>query len=107
MNVSVLPPTPATVKGTVSSIDGTTGTGTCANAGATGSLTLGDDSALGITSVEVTSATTFTDSADSAPSFADVCVGSHIKVAGTVSGGIITATSIKVGPGGYRGHGRR
>jgi hypothetical protein len=107
MKVSVLLPTAVTVKGTVSSLNDTTGTGTCANAGMTGSLALADDAALGIARVAVTSATTFADAADPSPSFAVVCVGSHIKVMGTISARTLTAAAITVEKGGYHGHGRR
>jgi len=47
-----------------------------------------------ILTVGVTTSTAFTDSADTAPSFADICVGSHLNAVATVSPGALTASSV-------------
>jgi hypothetical protein len=99
-------------------VNGVPTAGTCGVSGATGTFTLVGGRHQVILSVDVTSTTTFTDSADAAPSFLDVCVASRIKALGALASGTLTATSVTVvppgnagngGKGGHRhhGHGRR
>jgi hypothetical protein len=97
----------------VTSVNGTSAAGTCGIAATAGAFTLVGGRHQGIVTVDVTSTTTFTDSADPTPSFADVCVASEVEALGTLSSGTLTATSVTVVPagnGGHRrhhGHGRR
>ena len=63
-----------------------------------------------IVTVDVTPATTFTDPAvvsPSLPSFADVCVGSHVKTLGTVASGVLTAASVAILPPRHLSDGHR
>jgi hypothetical protein len=102
----------ADVEGTVLAVNGTTATGTCGTAGAAGSFTVSgdasgsdssgtgssDDGGSGGTTVDVSAQTTFADTADPSPSFADVCVGRAVKASGTMSGAAIAASSVTVEP---------
>jgi hypothetical protein len=117
-SVTVVPPRPVQADGIVTSVNGVPTAGTCGVSGATGTFTLVGGRHQVILSVDVTSTTTFTDSADAAPSFLDVCVASRIKALGALASGTLTATSVTVvppgnagngGKGGHRhhGHGRR
>ncbi len=117
-SVTVVPPLPVPSDWIVSSVNGVPTAGTCGVSGATGTFTLVGGRHQVILSVDVTSTTTFTDSADAAPSFLDVCVASRIKALGALASGTLTATSVTVvppgnagngGKGGHRhhGHGRR
>jgi hypothetical protein len=113
--VTIVPPPPARVEGIVASVNGAStpaGT-TCGVANTSGVFTLASTMRQGITSVVVTAgtpATTFTDQAvvsPTTPSFADVCVGSHVMAIGAMSAGTLTATSVTVVPlfnlsGGHR-----
>ncbi|MGO9333170.1 MAG: hypothetical protein ACLQCU_03780, partial [Acidimicrobiales bacterium] len=78
--------------------------GTCGVSGATGSFTLVGRHQV-ILTVDVTSTTTFTDSADPTPSFLDVCVGSRVVALGALASGALTATSVTVVPPGKAGNG--
>ena len=79
----------------VTSVNGVPTAGTCGTKGATGAFTVVGQS-LEIITVEVTSSTTFTDSADPSPSFLDVCVATELTVSGTWSSGTLTASSVAV-----------
>ena len=103
--VTVVPPPPVRTEGIVASVNNTStpaGT-TCGVLDTSGVFTL-VGMRQGITSVDVTlgpPATTFTDSAvvsPAMPSFADVCVGSHVMAIGALSAGTLTATSVVVLP---------
>ena len=101
--VTVVPPPPVVAAGIVTAVNGVAapaGT-TCGVASASGVFTLAGMH-QGITSVDVTAgtpATTFTDPAvTTTPSFADVCVGSHVMALGALSAGTLTATSVAVLP---------
>lgn len=83
-------------EGTVTAVNGSNLAGTCGTAGATGTFTISSDNA-GLT-VNVSAATAFEDPADASPSFADVCLGSDVEVAGNSSAGAINATSVAVRP---------
>jgi len=121
---------PAQAQGIVASVtvDGgaaSSAPGTCGKTGETGSFTLAGITPLPVlaissrlvTTVDVTSSTTFTDAAvvsPATPSFADVCVGTNVRAIGTVADGTLTAASVAVlpavqlpiGHGNRGGHGR-
>ena len=103
-SVTVVPPRPVQAKGVVTSVNGVPTAGTCGVSGATGSFTLVGRHQV-ILTVDVTSTTTFTDSADPTPSFLDVCVGSQVKALGALASGALTATSVTVVPPGKAGNG--
>jgi len=103
-SVTVVPPRPVQAKGVVTSVNGVSTAGTCGVSGATGSFTLVGRHQV-ILTVDVTSTTTFTDSADPTPSFLDVCVGSQVKALGALASGALTATSVTVVPPGKAGNG--
>ncbi len=95
--VTVVPPRPQRVSGTVASVNGTTTAGACGTAGGAGGFTLTSPSTTD--TVEVGSATTFRDHGVASPSFADVCVGDKVRAAGTISPShIVTATKVTVVP---------
>ena len=81
----------------VTSVNGVATAGTCGIANTAGSFTV-VGMRLRLVTVEVATTTSFTDSADPSPSFADVCVGNHVKVLGTSSSGTLDATSVAVLP---------
>ncbi|MGO9581375.1 MAG: hypothetical protein ACLP36_01060 [Acidimicrobiales bacterium] len=82
----------------VTSVNGTSTAGTCGVASAAGTFTVVGKH-LQIVTVEVSSpGTTFIDSSDPSPSFADVCVGNHVTIIGTYSSGALSATSVTVLP---------
>ncbi len=81
----------------VTSVNGVATAGTCGIANTAGSFTV-VGMRLRLVTVEVATTTSFTDSADPSPSFADVCVGTHVKLLGTSSSGTLDATSVAVLP---------
>ncbi len=81
----------------VTSVNGVSTAGTCGTSGGTGSFTV-VGMRLHIVTVDVTSTTTFVDTADPTPSFGDVCVGNHVKVVGTYASDAETATTVTVLP---------
>ncbi len=81
--------------GVVTSVNGVSTDGTCGVSGAIGTFTL-VGKRLSIVTVDVTTTTTFKDPADPTPSFADVCVGGHVKAFGMFSSGTLTAASVSV-----------
>jgi hypothetical protein len=93
--VTVLPPEPVLTHGVVTSVNGVSTVGTCGVARATGAFTF-VGRRLRIVTVNVTSTTTFSDVADPAPSFADVCVGDNVKSLGTFASGALTASTVEV-----------
>ena len=52
----------------------------------------------GVVTVDVTTATTFSDPALTTPTFANVCVGSRVIALGTLSSGVLAATLVTVIP---------
>ena len=96
-SVTVLPPQPISTNGVVTSLNGVSTADTCGTAKGLGAFTFVGKH-LRIVTVNVISTTTFTDSADPAPSFADVCVGSQVKTLGTFSSGALTAIFVEVVP---------
>ena len=88
-------------EGTVASVNGVATAGTCGSSGAVTAdvpFTFAGHGRGGTVTVEVTSSTTFTDPAVTTPSFADVCVGGHVKVQGTFAAGTLTAAAVAVLP---------
>ena len=80
------------------------GVGTVASVGTT-SFTL-TTKAGATDTVNVSGATTYRERGVTTPSLANITVGEHVAVFGTLSSGVITATSVAIGmPGGWGGHG--
>jgi hypothetical protein len=97
------------VEGFVTTVNGSTTSGSCGQSGQAGSFVLaggeGGDARTGVrahdggvpVTVNVSSSTTFEDQADSSPGFQDVCVGSHVDASGTIaSDGSLTASNVEV-----------
>ena len=106
----VLPPSQHGIEGIVTSVNGVSTSGTCGASGEAGAFTLVPRHHSVILTVDVTSTTSFTDSADPSPSFADICVGANVGALGTFSAGTLTATAARVLPawsGGGSGHSGR
>jgi len=104
-SVTVVAPRPRHIQGIVTSVNDVSTAGTCGTSSGPGSFTVVTRAhGQGIVSVEVTSSTTFADSADSAPSFADICVASHLKALGTLLSGTLTASSVSVLVSGHKPH---
>jgi hypothetical protein len=118
---------PAQAQGVVTSVTvngGTTSTinGSCGTSDAPGSFTLGNFAPVpvlatalrALTTVDVTTSTTFSDAALTPPtaSFLNVCVGGQVKALGTLSSGALVATAVTIEPaihlspghGNLRGH---
>jgi hypothetical protein len=81
--------------GTVSSVNGDSTSGACGTAGATGSFAVTGWKAT-VTTVDVTSATTFAGSLADPPTFANVCVGKLVGAVGTVADDTVTAAKVFV-----------
>ncbi|MGD0378650.1 MAG: hypothetical protein ABSC30_01570 [Acidimicrobiales bacterium] len=97
-SVTVIPPHSQALSGTVASVDGSGTPGACGVAGRAGDFTLPTNSSTYTVDVGATS-TAFKEKGMSAPSFADVCVGEHVDVAGPVStGDVVNATLVTVTP---------
>jgi hypothetical protein len=91
------PPVPHGTFGTVTTVNDTTVAGTCGTAAATGTFTVAAWRSS-VTTVDVTSSTTFNEPGQSDPSFADVCVGEAVGAIGSVTGDTVTATKVYVFP---------
>jgi hypothetical protein len=87
----------ATAAGTVASVGGSSSTGTCGTAGASGTFTLTSFKGGATVTVDVTSTTTFFEPGVSSASFADVCVGSQVFVLGS-SASTTSSSSTTPGP---------
>ena len=98
---------PAKAQGIVTSVGTVSTAGTCGVAGSAGTFTVGGGTRHVITTVDVTTTTTFKDSADATPSFLDVCVGSQIGAIGALSSGTLTATSVLIVPPRQKSQSRR
>jgi hypothetical protein len=85
----------------VTSVNGSdTNLGACV-ASNTGTFTMVGRIRQGIVTVDVTSATTYTDAALTVPAsatYAEVCVGGQVKVLGTLSSGTLAATAVTIVP---------
>jgi hypothetical protein len=96
------PPRPVKIFGAVTTVDGSTATGTCGTADAAGSFveswTDNTTSPPTITTVtvDVTPSTTFTSNKVTDATFADLCVGDNSKATGTLVEGVLDATSVVV-----------
>ncbi len=95
--VTVIPPRPEHLSGTVASVNGTGVSGTCGTPDTDGSFTL---TATADRTVDVdVPTTTFKEKGVSTPSFADVCVGAKVRVVGAASpGDVVAATLVTVVP---------
>jgi len=81
--------------GRVTSVGGSETLGTCGADGGTGTFSVRDGEGSTVT-VDVTTSTVFFDRAVTVPSFADVCVGSHVAVPGSPSAGALSAGQVIV-----------
>ena len=81
--------------GMVVSVNGSTAAGACGVAGAAGTYTIASGHHEQ-TVVDVTETTTFSGRGLSSPSFANVCVNEAAGARGTVSDGVLTATSVRI-----------
>ena len=96
-DVTIVPPRPDKVSGTVASVDGMTATGTCGVKDTAGEFTLTSQSSTD--TVDVDASTTFKEHGVRTPSYVDVCVGSRVQAVGTVStGGAVAAEHVTVTP---------
>src|SRR5579862_6133640 len=96
------------VEGTVLSVNGATGAGSCGTAGAAGSFVLvrngvhgqgnGREDHTSTVTVDVTATTTFADIASTDPSFADVCSGGHVHASGNFATSGSTTTTASTAP---------
>ncbi|MGA2804403.1 MAG: hypothetical protein ABSF89_08430 [Acidimicrobiales bacterium] len=120
---------PGQVEGIVTSVTAggapVTTVGSCGTADVAGSFTVAGIAPIGIvplpvaaisarllTTVDVTTGTTFTDAALATPasaSFVNVCVGGHVEAVGTLSSGVLAATAVTILPpiALVTGHGNR
>jgi len=98
--VTVRIPKRITIKGTVATVNGDPTTGTCGVASTAGGLTVQVKAhgASLLLPVAVTTSTTYADSQDPAPSFADVCVGTRVVAIGTSTAGTLSADAVAVYP---------
>jgi uncharacterized low-complexity protein len=96
--VTVIPPRPRHVNGTVGSVNGSSTPGSCGTAGTAGDFTLASQKTTYIVDVGASS-TTFQEKGVSAPSFAIVCPGDKVRSIGAIStGNVLTATVVTVIP---------
>jgi hypothetical protein len=79
----------------VSSVNGDSSAGACGTAGATGSFAVRGWQAA-VTTVDVTTTTTFAGSLLAPPTFAHVCVGKLVGAIGAVSDGTVSAAKVFV-----------
>jgi hypothetical protein len=91
----ITPRQPDGIRGVVASVNGNTGAGTCMTS-ATDTFTLTVAEGRATTTVDVTPTTTYTDSAVTTPTFANVCVGNDVRALGAFSSGTLTATSVEI-----------
>ena len=94
----VTPPTPHGIFGTVTSVNGSSTTGTCGVDGSAGAFTIATWHDSASYTVNVSTTTTFVEPGVSSPSFADVCVGSLVGALGSVSGDTVTAARVALAP---------
>ena len=94
------PPTPVHVKGTVSSVNGATTTGTCGSAATAGSfvITWTDKANAVVNTTVVVTATTPFSGRTATTSFAAVCVGAKSAAIGNNSSGGLDAISVATYP---------
>jgi len=96
--VVVIPPPSQHVLGTVTAVNDIATPGACGTASDPGTFSLDQKGTSYTVEVEVPS-TTFTEKGVSTPSFADVCVGTEVRVAGAVAGpDVFTAAQVVVVP---------
>ncbi len=96
--VTVIPPRPRHVNGTVGSVNGSSTTGACGTAGTSGYFTVATQKTTYIVDVGASS-TTFQEKGVTAPSFAIVCPGDVVRAIGAIAtGNLLTATHVTVIP---------
>jgi hypothetical protein len=93
----ITPRQPDGIRGVVVSVDSNTTSGICMTSD-TDTFTLTVAEGRATTTVDVTPTTTYTDSAVTAPTFANVCVGNDVRALGAFSSGTLTATSVEIVP---------
>ena len=84
--------------GAVASVNGLTVPGTCGVADTAGMFTLTSHGGTTFTVNVDATTTTYTERDVTAPTFANVCVGSNVKATGTVLDTTVTATDVKIKP---------
>jgi hypothetical protein len=98
IDVTVIPPHPQKVTGTVESVNGVSSQGTCGAPRTAGEFVVeSPKSAADMVEVGATS-TMFHKRGVGAPSFAVVCVGSKVQAVGAIANDIVTATDVTVIP---------
>jgi len=83
--------------GVVASVNGVATPGTCGASTLAGTFTLTHDADVFTVNVDATT-TTFSEMGVTAPTFANVCVGSKVRAEGAVVGTTVTATMVKIKP---------
>ena len=83
--------------GEVASVDGVTTSGTCGVAGLAGTFALESHEHHAFT-VNVSTTTAYVETGVASPTFANVCVGSKVKVNGTFVDTTVTATTVTIKP---------
>jgi len=91
-----LVPTDFNAYGIVSSVNGSTAGGACGVAGTSGTFTVVHGRKAVQSIIDVTPTTTFKENNVTSPSFANVCVGAAAGAHGTISGGVLNATRVRV-----------
>ena len=93
-DVSVTPPPPRVVFGTVSAVNGSSATGACGTADSAGTFTVMKHQKSD--TVDVGTSTAFFSRGATSPSFTAVCVGDLVGAIGTLSGTILDAHAVFV-----------
>ena len=95
-SVTVIPPPPARVSGTVTSVNGSSASGTCGTSGTAGDFVAASKNATSTVEVGATS-TTFKKNGVSTPTFAALCVGDKVRAVGTTPvTGVLSATAVTI-----------
>ncbi len=84
--------------GTVGSVNGSSTSGSCGVAGVAGAFTVTGFRSSTVSTVDVSTTTTFVAPDASTPSFANVCVGDLAGAVGAVTDDTVTATKVFVAP---------
>ena len=96
--VTLIPPRPRHVNGTVVSVNGSSTPGSCGTAGTSGDFTVASQKTTSTVDVGASS-TTFQEKGVTAPSFAIVCTGEKVRALGAMAtGNVLTATRVTLIP---------
>lgn len=94
--VAIIPPPPRHVSGIVSTVNGSSASDVCGGSGSEDQFTV--PKGVSVITVDVTPSTLFGDPSVATPTFAQVCVGSKVRVTGTGADGTLAATRVAVVP---------